>query len=237
MSINKEVVVITGGTSGIGLSTAETLLKNGYNVVLNGRNEKKLNEICQKLNCKTAAGDISEKGVPEKILAETLAHFGRCDILINNAGVMEAGKIEEIDIDKISEMIRINVDATFRMTYLFLRHFTKQNSGHVVNISSILGTKVRPTAGAYAGTKFAVEALSEALRMELAKTNIKITCVEPGLVKTELHRHWEVHPMESLDIPDPLKPQDIADTILWILQQNERVRIPKVLVLPRGHVI
>ena len=234
---NKKAVVVTGATSGIGLSTAEKLVENGYDVFLSGRNEKKLNEVSRRLGCKSLAGDISAEGMPEKILEETLNQFGRCDILINNAGVMVAGKIEELDLDKMSEMIRINVDAVFRTTYLFLRHFKKQNSGHVVNISSILGTKVRETAGAYAGTKFAVEALSEALRMELARTDIKISCIEPGLVKTQLHRHWEVHPMESLDIPDPLLPEDIAETVLWVLKQNKRVRIPKVLVLPSGHVI
>ncbi len=235
--MKKQVAVITGGTSGIGLSTAEKLLNHGYDVTLNGRNEEKLLKICRNLGCKPIVGDISKKGVPERILEESLSHFGRCDILINNAGIMTAGAIEEIDLDEVSDMIRINIDATFRLTYLFLRYFKKQDAGHVVNITSILGTKVRETAGAYAGTKFAVEALSEALRMELAKTNIKITCVEPGLVKTELHRHWDVHPMHSLGIHDPLTADDIAETILWTLQQNAHVRIPKVLVLPKGHAI
>jgi NADP-dependent 3-hydroxy acid dehydrogenase YdfG len=237
MSKQKEVAVITGATSGIGLGVAENLLKNGYNVVLNGRNGEKLKNICEQLNCKGVAGDITEKGMPEMILAETIREYGRCDILINNAGVMVQGTIEEIDIDKMGEMIRINVEAAFRMTYLFLRHFIKKNSGHIINISSILGTKVREAAGAYAGTKHALEALTEALRMELAHTDVKITALEPGLVKSELHRHWDVHPMDSLEISEPLMPSDMADTILWILQRPKHVRIEKILVLPSGQAI
>jgi NADP-dependent 3-hydroxy acid dehydrogenase YdfG len=237
MSKEKEVAVITGATSGIGLGVAEKLLENGYNVVLNGRNEEKLKSICDRLNCKGVAGDITEKDLPETILTETIKAYGRCDVLINNAGVMVQGTIEEIDIEKMSEMVRINVEAAFRMTYLFLRHFLKQDSGHVINISSILGTKVREIAGAYAGTKYALEALSEALRMELAPTGVRITAVEPGLVKTELHRHWDVHPMDSLKIAEPLMPSDMAETILWILQRPKHVRVQKILVLPTGQKI
>ena len=134
-------------------------------------------------------------------------------------------------------MIRLNVEATFRLTYTLLKRFKKQGSGHVINISSILGTKVRPTAGGYAATKFAVEALSEALRMELSGTDIRVSCIEPGLVMTELHNRWEVHPKESMNIHEPLTTGDIVDTVRFIMNQPNHVRIPKLMILPKDHNI
>ena len=118
-----------------------------------------------------------------------------------------------------------------------MKRFKKQGFGHVVNISSVLGTKVRPTAGGYAATKFAMEALSEALRMELRGTNIKISCVEPGLVMTELHNDWKVHPKESMNIHEPLTVDNVVETVRFIINQPDHVRIPKLMILPKDHNI
>ena len=94
------------------------------------------------------------------------------------------------------------------------------------------GIKVRPTAGAYAGTKYAIEALTEALRLELAKTDIGVACIEPGLVQTELHRDWKVPPAQGLNIPRPLQPEDIARVVRFMLEQPDHVRLPRILAVP-----
>ena len=206
-------------------------------MVLHGRNEAKLKQIAEETNSFFVPGDVTRPDLAGKLLETANRQLGGCDILVNNAGVIEAGKIEEIDIDKVCEMVRVNVEAAYRMAYTFLKYFKEKNKGHVINLSSILGTKVRETAGAYAGTKFAIEALSEALRMELAGTGVKITCIEPGLVKTDLHRSWQPHPMESMNIPNPLTPEDIAETILYVLKQKPHVRIPKLLIMPGEHAL
>ena len=96
---------------------------------------------------------------------------------------------------------------------------------------------MRPAAGAYAATKFAMEALSEALRLELIGSDIKISCIEPGLVMTELHDSWEVHPKDQFNIRDPLVPEDIVETVRFILKQPDYVRIPKLMILPKDHNI
>lgn len=106
-----------------------------------------------------------------------------------------------------------------------------------INISSVLGTKIRPTAGGYAATKFAIEALSEALRMELTGTDIQVSCIQPGLVMTELHKDWETHPKESMEIHEPLLVDNIVDTVKFIIKQPKHVRIPKLMILPKHHNI
>lgn len=232
-----QVAVITGSTSGIGEATARKLFQNGAKLVLTGRQTEKLSVLASELEATFLAGDICDPKLPQQLLEHALARYGRCDILINNAGIITNGKIEDIDIDKVCSMVRVNVEAAFRTAYVFVRHFKAEDKGYLINISSIMGEKVRETVGAYAGTKWAIEALSEALRMELSKTNVRLSCIEPGLVKTELHRDWEVHPSELLNIPDVLTPDDIAREILHVLEQPAHVRIPKLMVLPKGHVI
>ncbi len=235
--MKRSVVLITGATSGIGLATAKLLKNKNYRVVVNGRNPDTLKEVAEAIGCDSFFGDITNDSIPERMMEYVLNQYGQCDILVNNAGMITNGTIEEIDLDQVCRMMRVNVEATFRMSYLFLKHCIQRNQGHLINLSSIMGRKVRPTVGAYAGSKHAVEALSEALRMELSHTPVKITCIQPGLVKTELHRHWKVHPAELLKIPEPLVPQDIADTILWVLNQKDHVRIPEVLVMPKDHAL
>jgi NADP-dependent 3-hydroxy acid dehydrogenase YdfG len=134
-------------------------------------------------------------------------------------------------------MVRVNVEAAYRLAYTALKHFKKVGEGILLNTSSVMGTKVRPTAGAYAGTKYAIEALSEALRMELANEDIQVVAIEPGLVLTELHDQWETHPSESMNISDPLQPADIARCVRFILEQPSRMRVARLMVLPRGHEI
>ena len=229
--------IITGATSGIGKAVAQAFHKNHIRCALTGRNESALKEIASQTNSVYLASDVNAPDLPQRLIDLSIQTYGQCDLLVNNAGTIETGAIESIDVERVTEMVRANVEAAFRFTYVFLKHCKTQGSGHLINMSSVLGTKVRETAGAYAGTKFAVEALSEALRIELSKTDIQITCIEPGLVKTELHRRWEKHPSELMDIPNPLKPEDVADTILYVLSQPFRVRIPRIMVLPKDHVI
>jgi NADP-dependent 3-hydroxy acid dehydrogenase YdfG len=128
-------------------------------------------------------------------------------------------------------------EGAFRVAYVFLQYFAQEKRGHLINVSSVLGKKVRPTAGAYAATKFAMEALSEALRMELSKTDMKVSCIQPGLVITGLHDRWDTHPSELMGIEEPLLPTDIARMVLFLLDQPAHVRIPQLMILPKGHEI
>ncbi|MGO4294504.1 SDR family oxidoreductase [Chitinophaga sp. RAB17] len=236
MSNGDKVCLVTGASSGIGYAIADALRADGFQVVATARREDRLLQL-QAPNVAILTGDLSDAIFQDKIETFVYEQFGRCDYLFNCAGTIATGTIEAIDIDKVTDMIQLNVTATFRLTYKLLKRFRQQGSGHVINISSILGTKVRPTAGAYAATKFAMEALSEALRMELTGSNIQVSCIEPGLVMTELHKDWEVHPKDGMGIHEPLSTGDIVATVKFIMQQPAHVRIPRLMILPKDHNI
>ncbi len=234
MSLDGKVALITGATSGIGLASARAMAAAGMKLVIAGQRASLLAENAKALgDCVAVAGDITEPGAPEALFQRALDTHGRLDVVMNNAGLVENGPAETIDLDRVSRMVRVNVEVAFRVMYLAIRHFKQQGSGHLVNTSSVLGTKVRPNIGAYAGTKHAVEALAEALRLEVVGSGIRVTCVEPGLVATDLHRDFAEPPSKMQGIEEPLKPEDVARSVMFALEQPSHVLIPRVLILPR----
>jgi NADP-dependent 3-hydroxy acid dehydrogenase YdfG len=227
------VAVITGASSGIGREVAEELDRAGMSLVLSGRRRERLDDLAGSLrSAMPLAGDITDPTLPSRLIDLAVESFGRCDVVFNNAGIMDTGSIESADVDRLCRNVRVNLEAAVRMAYVAMRFFTRQGSGFLINTSSVLGTKVRPTAGAYAGAKHGVEALSEALRIEAAGTGVRVSCVEPGLVATELQDHFEIHPRKALGIEHPLEPVDIARVVRFILEQPPHVSIPRVMVLP-----
>jgi len=236
-----QVGIITGASSGIGAATARLLAADGARVVLHGRRRERLDALVAELPDGAAValdGDIADPAAPQRLIDTAAERFGPVDWVLNNAGVLHVEPLERLDIENACAMVRINVEAAYRMAYLADRHFQAHgDAGTLINTSSVLGTKVRPTAGWYAGTKHAIEALSEALRVELAGTGIHVACVEPGLVKTDLHRDWDEPSDQRLGIDRPLQPEDIARCVRFILAQPPHVRIPRLMVLPGEHAI
>jgi NADP-dependent 3-hydroxy acid dehydrogenase YdfG len=231
--LRDQVAVITGASSGIGAAVAAELRAAGMRLVLTARREDRLRSLADRLgNAHYVAGDIADPELPNRLLDASLREFGRCDVVFNGAGAMHAARVEDADIDRLCRMIRVNFEAATRVAYTALRHYKRQNRGHLINVSSILGTKVRDTVGVYAGTKHAIEALSQALRMELARTGVKISVLQPGLVTTELQDHFDVHPQAMLGIKQPLTPADVARATRYLLEQPDHVRIPILMILP-----
>lgn len=233
--MDKKVAVVTGASSGIGKAVCNSLMNRNYNVVANGRSVKKVFKECD--NMLLCPLDLLEPSTSEELLSCTLEKYGKCDVICVNAGIIESASIENIDIDKMCMMMRLKVEMSFRLIYTFLKYFKKVGKGHVIITSSVMGTKVRENSGAYAACNYALEALAESLRMELADSDIKITCIEPGLVETNLHSEWEIKPKELLNISHSLKPEDIANAVIEILNMPEHIRIPKYMILPKGHKI
>ncbi len=202
-------------------------------LLLTARRRDRLEQLAAELGeSRVLAADVTDPALPDALLGAAVDAFGGCDVLVNNAGILEIGAVDSIDLDRMCRMVRVNVEAAFRLAYSAVRHFRQAGSGHLVNVSSVLGTKTRPTAGAYAGTKFAVEALSEALRLELAGSGVRVSVVAPGMVMTELHDHLPTHPAEQLGIRKPLQPEDVARSVRYVLEQPEHVHVGRLLVLP-----
>lgn len=232
-NLNEKVAIVTGASSGIGEAVARELRRAGMRLVLAARREPALRKLADELGeCAIVAGDVADPAVPQKLVDAALSRFGRLDVVFNNAGVMIVGGVRELDLDAACAMVRTNVEAVYRLGILALRHMLDQKSGHLVNVSSTLGLKVRPTTGCYAGTKFAVEAFSEDLRMQCAGTGVRVSVIEPGLTATHLQDHFAQHPSEAMGIGRMVAPEDIARAVRFVLEQPAHVTIPKLLMQP-----
>lgn len=233
-NLKDQVAIITGASSGIGAAAARELHAAGMKVVLTGRDQPRLEAVAKPLGADAVihVADAVDPGLPDRLIALATERFGRCDVLFNNAGVMHVGTIKDIDLDAVCRMVRVNVEAVYRFAYTALRHFLQQGHGHLINTSSTLGLKVRPTTGAYAGTKFAVEALTEDLRMQCAGTGVRVGVIEPGLTDTGLQTHFPEHPAKVLGIRRMAEPADIARALRFMLEQPAHVTIPRLMLQP-----
>jgi NADP-dependent 3-hydroxy acid dehydrogenase YdfG len=204
----------------VGAAVARALSKAGYSLVLTAPSMEKLSALAAQLRgpCTVIEGNLSDENLPETLLYAALDRFGHCDICFNNGALFEAGILETVDIERLSSMVRVNVEGSFRVAYVFLKHFVSEGSGHLVNVSSVLGSSSRPTA--YAATQRAIEVLTDALAAELDGTEVLVSCIQPGLVRTGLRHRWEIAADASSGAGYPLEPEDFARMVLFILEQS-----------------
>ena len=186
--------MITGASSGIGEAAAEQFAKKGANVVLVARRKEKLEEVEKKLakhSVKTLVQvcDVSDKDQVKQMSDKVIETFSQIDVLVNNAGFVIYGKVEELSIEDIESQMKTNYFGMINCTKSFLPHFLKQNSGHIVNVASVGGSFGIPGIASYCATKFAMLGFSEGLHHELHGTNVGITVVSPIMVRTSLFDH------------------------------------------------
>ena len=176
-----KVVLITGCSSGIGRHLAQQLTQLGYSVVATARNVETLDDLSAALKLPL---DVTQLDSVKDALAHTLQQFGRIDVLVNNAGYTMLGALEEVSDEQTQQVFDVNVFGALRMIRAVVPHMRKQRSGRIINISSIAGKLSTPVNGTYSATKFALEALSDALYMELTPFGIQVVLVELGAIKT-----------------------------------------------------
>jgi NADP-dependent 3-hydroxy acid dehydrogenase YdfG len=182
--------------------------------------------------------DVTDQAAARSFVEESAAAMGGLDILINNAGVMLLGPVAGADVEHWQRMINVNLLGLLYCTHAALPIMGEGGGGHIVNVSSVAGRQATLGSAVYNMTKFGVVAFSEALRQEVLHANVRVTCVEPGFVDTELQGHNE-NPIvvETLDkmreeIGESLEASDIANAIVYALAQPQRVAVNEVLIRP-----
>ena len=179
-----QTVLITGCSSGIGLATAEHLAVRGFDVYATARRLDSLAELAAK-GCKTLALDVSDDESARAAVTQVESEAGGIDVLVNNAGYGRSGAVESIPIDDVRDQFETNVIGYLRMAHLVLPGMRERGSGRIVNISSVAGRVTMPGSGVYSASKFAVEAISDALRYEVGGFGIKVVVVQPGPIRTQ----------------------------------------------------
>lgn len=185
-----KVAIITGASSGIGKETALALADEEVCVVLAARREPRLREIAEVIRARGGRAlivptDVSVQHHVERLIRMTMEHFGRIDLLINNAGYGLFASIEETTIDDVKRIMDVNFMGAFAAIKAVLPVMRRQGRGHIINVASVAGKRALPYSGAYSATKFAVVALSESLRVELADSGIEVSLVCPAATATE----------------------------------------------------
>jgi uncharacterized protein len=235
-ALRGKVVVLTGASAGIGHATARALGRAGASLVLAARREDRLKALAEEIGGETswAACDVSDLGEIEALRDTVAERHGRCDVLINNAGVPGGGHLHDLSIEQVDRVVRVNLLSVLWATKVFLP-MLEEAGGHVVNVASLAGRYALPGASVYTATKHAVVAFSESLYHELAPRGVMVTSVNPGLVDTEgfITDELKRDPVARRFI---MKPERIAREIVDVIRRRKgpEVSIPRWMGAPQA---
>ncbi len=233
MDLKDKTAIVTGGTRGIGRAIAESLVMAGVNVCLSSRSRKEIDATALalgSLNQGAVTGIVADVRVYNQIQALfelTVAHFGGLDILINNAGIGMFQTVEEMAPDDFRAILETNLFGVFYCCHEAIPLMRTRGGGYIINISSLAGTNAHPRMAAYNAAKFGLNGFSEALMQEVRHDGIKVSYIMPGSVNTEFggdtptpDQDWQLHP------------EDIARTVIDLLQHDERALASRVEIRP-----
>ena len=236
-----KIVLITGATSGIGLACAKKFAENGDKLILTGRNEQRLTEICQELTGKgakvlTLVFDVRDREKVKQCLDTLPADWQDIDVLVNNAGLALGLEPEyEGCFDDWDTMIDTNIKGLLTLTRLIVPKMVQRNSGHVINIGSVAGDAAYAGGNVYCATKAAVKALSDGLRIDVVPTAVRVTNLKPGLVETNFsNTRFHGDNDRAANVYKGIKPltgDDIADVAVYAANAPVHVQIAEVLIL------
>lgn len=238
--IKGKVVAITGASSGIGEAIALILAAQGAKVVLGARRSDRLAELSTRIL--DAGGesvylvtDVKKRNDLVQLVQLACDHYGRLDVIINNAGISYLSRVDELQVEDWEEMIDVNLKGVLYGIAAALTVFKKQGTGHIINIISTSGIKIVPLQAVYAGTKNAVRTIAEALRQE-SGGKYKVTGISPGFVQTELADSIK-DPVVKAAIKEKasriaISADDIAEAVVYALSQPESVDVGEIVIRP-----
>lgn len=238
---NGRIVLITGATAGIGEATARMLAKNGFHLILCGRRKERLQKLVEELSPVTKVTCLSFDVCSRKEVRDALrslpAEWTAIDVLINNAGGAHGlDPIQTGNVDDWDAMIDSNVKGLLYVSREIIPGMVERKSGHVINLGSIAGKEVYPNGNVYCASKFAVDALTRGMRMDLNAAGIKVTSISPGMVETEFALvRFKGDTSRAANVYkglSPLRGDDIADLILFCLTRPSHVAIADITVFP-----
>ncbi|AGA28352.1 SDR family oxidoreductase [Singulisphaera acidiphila] len=238
--IQQKVVVITGASSGIGEATAMHLARHGARVVVGARRTDRLEKLVSAIRAgggtaEYQAVDVTKREQVEALVRLAKAKFGRVDVVVNNAGIMPLSPLEALKVDEWDRMIDVNIKGLLYGIAAGMPVFKEQKAGHFVNVSSIGGHFVVPTAAVYCATKFAVRAISDGLRQE--SRDVRVTIISPGVVESELaDTITDEGAKKAMDEfrANAIPPEAIARAILFAIEQPADVSVSEIIVRPTG---
>ena len=240
--IKDKVAIVTGASSGIGYATALALSRAGAKVAAGARRMDRLESLQSEII--KSGGEVFIQKLDVTIKSEcdifadaVMKKWGTIDILVNNAGLQPLSFFKNLKVEEWDKMIDLNIRGVLYCTAAVITTMMNKNSGHIVNISSIAGRIVYPAGSVYCATKHAVTAFSEGLRQEFSqRSNIRVTCIEPGVVTTELintitDKALEKY-VEKTRQMEALQAEDIANAIIFAVQAPHHVNVNEVLIRP-----
>ena len=243
-SLDGRRIAITGASSGIGAACAAAFAREGAAVALGARREDRLEELRERIESDggravALRADVGDEESAHAFVRGAHEQLGGLDGLINNAGVMLLGPVEGADTEHWRRMVDVNVLGLLYCTQAALPLMREGDGGDIVNISSVAGRQANPGSAVYNLTKWGVVGFSEALRKEVQGSGIRVSCVEPGFVETELQGHNDPPIREAIEgmreqIGDILTAEDLADAILYVIARPPHVAINEVLIRPAG---
>ncbi|MHA7841994.1 MAG: SDR family NAD(P)-dependent oxidoreductase [Winogradskyella sp.] len=234
----KKTALITGATSGIGRATAHEFAKHGINLILCGRRQQRLDSIQKTLSKQTEVYtlnfDVRDKEKTLKAIASLPPEFQNIDVLINNAGNAHGlDPIQDGSLDDWDAMMDINVKGLLYVSKAIIPGMTERQSGHIINIGSSAGKEVYPNGNVYCGSKHAVLAITEGMRIDLNPFGIKVSVVNPGLVETEFSQVRFKGGKQADNVYKgykALQPEDVAEVIYFAVSRPAHVNIADVLM-------